>query len=144
MRVLQTSSLWWIHSSFPVPIPHSFFKEEYSIFSLILQWLQHFPAPPPDSYCPWMRKLREYWLSCWMEMFLSWKWNALHKIAFHKKKKHSKQFNNCPSAFLPREPLDFIHIFWFFNVFVLRPQIPRWKTILLSLSLFLKHEHLSF
>lgn len=84
---------------------------EYSIFSLILQQLQHFPTPPPDSDCPWMRKLRAYWLSWWMETFLSWKWNALWKIAFHKK--HANNPTTVSSFLLQRATWLHSHILVF-------------------------------
>lgn len=85
-----------------------------------------------------MRKLREYWLSWWVGMFLSRKWNALWKTAFHKKT--FQQSTNCVSSFLPREPRDFIHLFWCLYALVPRLQIPRWKAGRLKPLIILKNE----
>lgn len=64
--------------------------------------------------------------------------NGMLYEKLHSTKNTQNNLTTVPPPFHLREPHGFIHTFWFLNPFVLRPQIPRWKTFLLKPFTILK------
>lgn len=61
------SCLWWTPLSF-FSICDSFSRRVFNL-SINIAGPPGLAHPPLGSYCSWMRKLREYWLSQWMKCF---------------------------------------------------------------------------